>query len=122
MPPLDASASASRPATPTVRTSCPYCGVGCGVAATPDGVGGAVIAGDPRHPANAGRLCSKGSALGQTLSLVNGLGLVATFIDGQDQAAIGQLLIDFVGRCREEQLHRTLDTILVGCHASEWRP
>jgi assimilatory nitrate reductase catalytic subunit len=52
-----------------VRTTCPYCGVGCGVLATPDERGGAVIAGDPDHPANFGRLCSKGSALGETLSL-----------------------------------------------------
>src|SRR4051794_5088496 len=49
------------------RTTCPYCGVGCGVLATPDGSGGAAIAGDPEHPANFGRLCSKGSALGETL-------------------------------------------------------
>ena len=54
---------------PMVRTTCPYCGVGCGVLATPDGTGGAVIGGDPDHPANFGRLCSKGSALGETLSL-----------------------------------------------------
>ena len=51
------------------RTACPYCGVGCGVLATPDGRGGAAIAGDPDHPANLGRLCSKGTALGETLSL-----------------------------------------------------
>jgi len=51
------------------RTTCPYCGVGCGVLATPDGRGGAAIAGDSAHPANAGRLCSKGTALGETLSL-----------------------------------------------------
>ncbi|MBC7576189.1 MAG: molybdopterin-dependent oxidoreductase [Tardiphaga sp.] len=51
------------------RTTCPYCGVGCGVLATPDGAGGAAIAGDPEHPANFGRLCSKGSALGETLGL-----------------------------------------------------
>jgi assimilatory nitrate reductase catalytic subunit len=51
------------------RTTCPYCGVGCGVLATPDGGGGAAIAGDGKHPANFGRLCSKGSALGETLSL-----------------------------------------------------
>ncbi len=51
------------------KTTCPYCGVGCGVVATPDGVGGAGIAGDAEHPANFGRLCSKGSALGETLSL-----------------------------------------------------
>lgn len=54
---------------PAVRTTCPYCGVGCGVLAAPDGRGGAVIAGDPAHPANRGRLCSKGTALGETLSL-----------------------------------------------------
>jgi len=56
------------PAQP-VRTTCPYCGVGCGVRATPDGTGGATIAGDPEHPANFGRLCSKGTALGETLGL-----------------------------------------------------
>ncbi len=55
--------------TIAVRTTCPYCGVGCGVLATPDGRGGAAIAGDPDHPANFGRLCSKGSALGETLDL-----------------------------------------------------
>jgi len=58
---------------PAVRTTCPYCGVGCGVLAKPDGLGGAVIAGDPAHPANFGRLCSKGSALGETLGLKNRL-------------------------------------------------
>ena len=52
-----------------VRTTCPYCGVGCGVLATPDGGGGVAIAGDPEHPANFGRLCSKGAALGQTVTL-----------------------------------------------------
>jgi assimilatory nitrate reductase catalytic subunit len=37
--------------------------------ATPDGAGGASISGDPEHPANAGRLCSKGNSLGDTLGL-----------------------------------------------------
>jgi assimilatory nitrate reductase catalytic subunit len=54
---------------PGVHTTCPYCGVGCGVVATPDGAGGAAITGDKSHPANFGRLCSKGSALGETLGL-----------------------------------------------------
>jgi assimilatory nitrate reductase catalytic subunit len=53
----------------STKTTCPYCGVGCGVLATPDGKGGAAIAGDPDHPSNFGRLCSKGSALGETLGL-----------------------------------------------------
>ena len=57
------------PTLRATRTTCPYCGVGCGVLAVPDGNGGAAISGDPEHPANRGRLCSKGSALGETLSL-----------------------------------------------------
>jgi assimilatory nitrate reductase catalytic subunit len=57
------------PSLRATRTTCPYCGVGCGVLATPDGRGGAAISGDPEHPANFGRLCSKGSALGETLGL-----------------------------------------------------
>ena len=52
-----------------VRTTCPYCGVGCGIRATPDGTSGLTIEGDPDHPANRGRLCSKGSALGETVGL-----------------------------------------------------
>jgi assimilatory nitrate reductase catalytic subunit len=57
------------PIAPAVRTTCPYCGVGCGVLARPDGNGGAEIVGDPEHPANFGKLCSKGSALAETLAL-----------------------------------------------------
>src|ERR1700676_486391 len=56
-------------ATGAPRTTCPYCGVGCGILATPDDRDGAAISGDPEHPANFGRLCSKGSALGETLGL-----------------------------------------------------
>jgi assimilatory nitrate reductase catalytic subunit len=61
--------NAPLPHPPAVRTTCPYCGVGCGLIAQPDGRGGAAIAGDPTHPANQGRTCSKGSALGETLAL-----------------------------------------------------
>ncbi|HLL28633.1 MAG TPA: molybdopterin-dependent oxidoreductase [Xanthobacteraceae bacterium] len=61
------NAPASHP--PAVRTTCPYCGVGCGLLARPDGAGGAAIVGDPEHPANFGRICSKGAALNETLSL-----------------------------------------------------
>jgi assimilatory nitrate reductase catalytic subunit len=46
-----------------VRTTCPYCGVGCGLAVAADGT----VAGDSDHPANRGRLCSKGAALAETL-------------------------------------------------------
>ena len=59
--------------TAAVRTTCPYCGVGCGILATPDDAGGLTVMGDPDHPANLGRLCSKGSALGETVSLAGRL-------------------------------------------------
>ncbi|MFW5825258.1 MAG: molybdopterin-dependent oxidoreductase [Marinobacter sp.] len=53
-----------------LRTTCPYCGVGCGVMATPCGSdrsrGRIPVAGDPVHPANHGRLCVKGSSLHET--------------------------------------------------------
>ncbi|OYX33780.1 MAG: nitrate reductase [Caulobacterales bacterium 32-69-10] len=54
---------------PAVKTTCPYCGVGCGVAARA-GLGREMtVTGDADHPANRGRLCSKGTALGDTVGL-----------------------------------------------------
>ncbi|MES2299001.1 MAG: molybdopterin-dependent oxidoreductase [Pseudomonadota bacterium] len=50
-------------ATRDVKTTCCYCGVGCGVIATADGTQVLGVRGDPDHPANFGRLCSKGSTL-----------------------------------------------------------
>lgn len=49
--------------TTETRSTCPYCGVGCGVViASRDGqITG--VRGDPEHPANFGRLCTKGSTL-----------------------------------------------------------
>lgn len=58
--------------TITTQTTCPYCGVGCGVTAhvtpTPSGLKVA-IEGDVNHPANYGKLCIKGSNLADTLGL-----------------------------------------------------
>ena len=66
----------------TLRTTCPYCGVGCGMLVTPDGTGGLTVKGDPAHPANQGRLCSKGLALGETLGLDGRL--LAPQVNGAD--------------------------------------
>ncbi|MBC2664059.1 nitrate reductase [Novosphingobium flavum] len=52
----------------TVRTTCAYCGVGCGIAAGVTGERSVQIKGDGAHPANAGKLCSKGTHLGETVS------------------------------------------------------
>ena len=53
---------------PAVRTTCPYCGVGCGLLVERE-ARRCKISGDPEHPSNFGRLCSKGSSLDETLSL-----------------------------------------------------
>ena len=45
------------------RSTCPYCGVGCGVIIESDGTQITGVRGDPEHPANLGRLCTKGSTL-----------------------------------------------------------
>ena len=66
----------------TTRSTCPYCGVGCGVLLTPDGQGRLTVKGDPDHPANFGRLCSKGSALAETVGLSHRL--MAPRVNGTD--------------------------------------
>jgi assimilatory nitrate reductase catalytic subunit len=45
------------------RTTCPYCGVGCGVVIEHEDGRIAGVRGDPAHPANRGMLCSKGRTL-----------------------------------------------------------
>lgn len=50
------------------RSTCPYCGVGCGVVIESQGEQITGVRGDPDHPANFGRLCSKGSTLHLTAS------------------------------------------------------
>ena len=45
------------------RSTCPYCGVGCGVIIQSEGEQITGVRGDPQHPSNFGRLCSKGSTL-----------------------------------------------------------
>ena len=52
-----------------VRTTCAYCGVGCGITARVTGERQVEIKGDPAHPANFGKLCSKGTHLGETVGL-----------------------------------------------------
>ncbi|WP_421956816.1 molybdopterin-dependent oxidoreductase [Polaromonas sp.] len=50
------------------RSTCPYCGVGCGVVIESRGNEITGVRGDPQHPANFGRLCTKGSTLALTAS------------------------------------------------------
>jgi assimilatory nitrate reductase catalytic subunit len=54
----------------TIKTTCSYCGVGCGIEAEVIAeTRHVVVIGDMAHPSNFGRLCSKGSSLAETLDL-----------------------------------------------------
>lgn len=66
----------------SIASTCPYCGVGCGVVAqvTTDTTGEQAVTGeqvevvieaDPMHPANYGKLCIKGKHLADTLGHEN---------------------------------------------------
>jgi assimilatory nitrate reductase catalytic subunit len=64
-----------------VATTCCYCGVGCGVVASTHKHGVFAVKGDAAHPANLGRLCTKGAAL--HLSTDNGSRLLYPEVDGE---------------------------------------
>jgi assimilatory nitrate reductase catalytic subunit len=49
-----------------VKSTCCYCGVGCGVLVETESGVVTGLRGDPEHPANRGRLCTKGATLNQT--------------------------------------------------------
>ena len=86
-----------------VRTTCPYCGVGCGVLAQVGDDGQVTVKGDPEHPANFGRLCSKGSALGETVGLDGRL--LQPEIDGETVS--WDLALDEVDSYTMHEQHRT---------------
>lgn len=75
-----------------IATICPYCGVGCGLKVRP-GVT-VEVQPDTTHPANLGRVCSKGAALGETLGEADRLchpeinGAQASWDEALDEVAV----------------------------------
>ncbi len=67
-----------------IKTTCPYCGVGCGIVMTrnENEKYGFTALGDDSHSANFGRLCVKGSSVAHTLSLEDRL--KNPVLDGKD--------------------------------------
>ncbi|TDR73324.1 nitrate reductase [Paludibacterium purpuratum] len=57
------------------RSTCCYCGVGCGVLIESDGARITGVRGDPEHPANFGRLCGKGLSLAASAASDSGRAL-----------------------------------------------
>ncbi len=81
-----------------VRTTCAYCGVGCGIVATVTDDRAVAIAGDKSHPANNGALCSKGTHLGETVGLE---GRLLHPMIGDRRASWDEALDEVAGRMRD---------------------
>ncbi len=81
-----------------VRTTCAYCGVGCGIRAEVTGERSVTIRGDAEHPANFGKLCSKGTHLGETVGLE---GRLLHPMIGERRAGWDEAIALVAGRMRE---------------------
>ncbi|WP_126173721.1 nitrate reductase [Altericroceibacterium xinjiangense] len=81
-----------------IRTTCAYCGVGCGIAATVSADRQVRIEGDRHHPANRGALCSKGTHLGETVGLE---GRLLHPMIGDERASWDGALDEVAGRMRD---------------------
>lgn len=81
--------------TTKIKTTCPYCGVGCGVIAEVRDDKLIAVSGDTEHPANLGRLCVKGSSLHETTHLEGRLlkpmvdGRTTSWSNAIDRVALG---------------------------------
>ncbi len=86
-----------------IRTTCAYCGVGCGIIAAVTGARSVTIAGDQDHPANFGKLCSKGTHLGETVGLEGRLlqPMIGAKETGWRQAGWDEALDLVAGRIRQ---------------------
>ena len=70
------------------RSTCCYCGVGCGVLIEAEDGRITGVAGDPEHPANFGKLCSKGMALASTAQSDTGRALQPELRTTRDAARV----------------------------------
>jgi len=82
----------------SIKTTCAYCGVGCGIKARVGGEREVTIKGDRAHPANEGRLCSKGTYLGETVGLE---GRLLHPMIGEERVSWDAALDDVATRIRE---------------------
>ncbi|WP_286301392.1 molybdopterin oxidoreductase family protein [Vibrio apostichopi] len=95
-----------------IKSTCAYCGVGCGIEARPTSLGKLEVRGDKEHPSNYGKLCTKGIALGDTVTPLGRLTQPMHIqnqlhIQNQQQQALGwndatQLVADRFNQAIEE--------------------
>lgn len=84
-----------------IKSTCAYCGVGCGIEATVEN-DKLIVRGDKTHPANYGKLCSKGLALGDTV--INDGKMNSPSIDGKDTS--WDHALDFVAKSFKKTIEK----------------
>jgi assimilatory nitrate reductase catalytic subunit len=94
------------------KATCCYCGVGCGVIVQADGDKVVGVRGDPDHPANFGRLCTKGSTLHLTADPVLQRQARALYPelrlsrDGVRERASWDMTLDYLARRFDDTIRR----------------
>ncbi|MGI4847420.1 MAG: molybdopterin-dependent oxidoreductase [Janthinobacterium lividum] len=91
----------------SVKSVCPYCGVGCGIVMEVAGNRVIKVSGDRDHPANFGRLCTKGSTCAQALSESGRMEFA--YARAQRQQPKAQVAMDQAITLTAQRLRRLLD-------------
>ncbi|WP_312691318.1 bifunctional nitrate reductase/sulfite reductase flavoprotein subunit alpha [Kosakonia sp.] len=91
-----------------IKSVCPYCGVGCGLVLQVENQRIIDVTGDKSHPANAGRLCTKGKSSAQAITAPGRL--AHAYVRAQRQQEPTQVaLTDAIGETAR-RLRAILDT------------
>ena len=96
----------SESATRSVKTVCPYCGVGCGMILHVENNRVVNVAGDKEHPANFGRLCTKGSSVALTLNSSDRL--AAAYVRSEKNSERVRVPMDIALKLTAERLQKII--------------
>jgi anaerobic selenocysteine-containing dehydrogenase len=91
----------------TVRSQCPYCGVGCGIELTVRANRVVRVQGDVGHPANFGKLCIKGATLDQVLATPNRL--TRAYLRQRPSPQLRETDLETALRCVAERLRAIIE-------------
>lgn len=90
----------------SVKTVCPYCGVGCGMILQVENNRVVKVTGDKEHPANFGRLCTKGNSVAPTLGSSDRL--AAAYIRNHKNSERERLPLDMALKLTAEHLQKII--------------
>ena len=90
----------------SMKTVCPYCGVGCGMILQVENNRVVKVTGDTEHPANFGRLCTKGNSVALTLNSSDRL--AAAFVRSDKNSERERVPMDIALKQTAERLQKII--------------